>query len=151
MNLEEVRFVILTDVEFNDKYNRDSIEEAYNHAATSLEEALQHVGIEVNKASALDLLVSEEVFCKLGKYASQVLVLRGLPCCSTYEMRRFFAFKLLRSRFDVSTGKSWEEFIGPLATKYGFTMMSEERFKNILTCIRGYDVTSRSGDSGDDS
>ena len=75
VNLAEVRFDILTDAEFNDKYNRDSIEEAYNHAATSLEDALQHAGLEASKASALDLLVSEEVFCKLEKYASQVLVL----------------------------------------------------------------------------
>ena len=39
----------------------------------------------------------------------------------------------------------------PLSTKHGFTLMDNERFDNILTSIRGYNVTSRTGDSGDNS
>ena len=38
-----------------------------------------------------------------------------------------------------------------LSTKHGFTLMDNERFDNILTSIRGYNVTSRTGDSGDNS
>lgn len=39
----------------------------------------------------------------------------------------------------------------PLATRHGFSLMDMNRFNNILTSIRGYDVTSRTGDCRDDA
>ena len=46
---------------------------------------------------------------------------------------------------------SWNEIMGPIAQKNSFSLMPQDGFTNILTSIRGYDVTSRSGDSGDES
>ena len=143
------RFQVLTNLEYEDKYSRSSLEDSYLHITNNLERCLRSSGLSVNGASAIEFLTSEEVFATLSKYASQVLVSRNLLPVRPYELRKFFATKLLRSRFNMSTQKSWEECMKPLSTKHGFTLMDKERFDNILTSIRGYDVTSRTGDGGD--
>ena len=117
---------------------------------TQLKEFLSS-GKAVNGASAVEFLVSEEVFTTLSKYVSQVLVTQGLLPVKPYEMRQFFATKLLQNRFNVLSDKAWEAFMKPLATKHGFTMLDRECHEHILTSICGYDVTKRTGDSGDNS
>ena len=151
LNLVDEKFDIMTREEYENEYTRSPLEESYVHVAKAMETSLANAGCAVNAANALDFLVSEEVFVTIAKYASQVLVSRGLPIVKSYELRMFFATKLLRSRFDMSSDKSWDECLKPLATKHGFTLMEKDRFNNILTSIRGYDVVSRAGDGGDSS
>ena len=145
------RFEILTNLEYEEKYSQSGLEDSYMHVSNTIERSLRSSGKVVNGASAVEFLVSEEVFATLSTYASQVLVARGLRPVRSYEMRQFFATKLLQSRFNVSSDKAWEAFMEPLATKHGFTLVDRERYDNILTSIRGYDVLTRTGDSGDHS
>ena len=145
------RFQILTNLEYKEKYSRSSLEDSYLHMTNNIERRLWSSGLSVNGERAIKFLTSEELFATLSKYASQALVSQDLLPVRPYELQQFFATKLLRSRFNMSFEKSWEECMKTLSTKHGFTLMDNERFDNILTSIRGYNVTSRTGDSGDNS
>lgn len=150
-DLSKTRFNIIPSHEYTNKYHRDGLEESYRHISKSLPRQLRNEGKDVSMSNTIEFLVSEEVFVKIARYTSQVLVKRRLEPVNCYELRQFFAHKLLRSRFDVSTEKAWSDFMEPLAVKHGFTLMPVARFNNILTSVRGYDVNSRAGDSGDSS
>ena len=150
-SLEETKFVVFSEEQYKDKYHRDGLISSYTHAADSIARHLQSVSLDVNAANTLNYLVSNPVFENISQYTTQQLVSRNLDPMNSLETRRFFATKLLRSRFNLSTKKSWTDIMVPLAEKHNLTLMQYERFNNILTSIRGYDVLSRSGDNGDDS
>ena len=149
--MQEKKFVILTAKKYQDKYMRQGLIDSYIHATDLMSANLISAGLDVTAENTVQYLVSDRVFSDLAGFASQQLVKRDLPATNTFEMRRSFATKLLRSRFKISTGKTWVEILGPLATKHGFRPMEEARFKNIMTCIRGYDVSSRNGDNSNES
>ena len=145
------KFEVFTEEEYRDKYMRHSISDSYIHVSNVTASLLEQSGLAVNAANTIEYLISDRVFTDIATYTSQELVRRNLPRVDAYEMRRFFAHKLLRSSYNISTKKAWEACIEPLSVKHGFTLMEYERFNNILTSIRGYEVRGRSGDDGDET
>ena len=58
----------------------------------------------------------------LAKFATEALVLRGLDATTGFEMRRLFAVKLIRSRFQMDTTLACS-FMGMLAMKHGLNYL----------------------------
>ena len=123
----------------------DMVSDSYIHAAESMARNLSFTGKDMNAANTVSHLISDTVFANLSEYTTQELVRRNIEPVTSHEFKRFYAIKLLRSRFNVSTKKAWDALMGPLAQSHGITLMEYDRFNNILTSVRGYDVPSRSG------
>ena len=134
-----------------DKYIRGGLIDSYAHVAVSMSRNLLRAGIDVNSSNALNHLVSDSVFSEIASPTSQELVRRGLPRTNAFEMRRFLATKLLRSRFNISSNIAWKSCMSPLAQQCCFKVMEMERFGNILTYLHGYSISERSGHNGDDT
>jgi len=150
-SLKKRKFDVLTEEEYNDEHMGRAVADSFVHVAKSMASHLNNTGIDMNAANTVSHLISESVFADIRNYTSQQLVKRCLEPVSLYEFKRFYATKLLRSRFNLSTKKAWEAIMKSLAQTHGFTLMEYDRFNNILTSIRGYDVPSRSGDNGDET
>ena len=89
------------------------------------------------------------MFEMLPEFTTEALVLRGLDATTGFEIRRFFAAKLLRSRFQMDADLAWS-LMRVLAMKHGFELLGMKRYDNILTSLRGYEVSGRTGGDSTD-
>lgn len=149
-SLGKRKYEVYKEREYDEKH-MGGLLDSYIFVAESTERHLRELGLDNNPANTVANLISDEVFAYIAHHTTQQLVKRNLPAVDVYEFKRFYATKLLRSRFNVSSDQAWKEVMEPLATRHGFSLMDMNRFNNILTSIRGYDVTSGTGDCRDDA
>lgn len=151
LTLKKRKFDVFTEDEYMNEHTGHGISDSYIKASTSMELHLSQHAKDMNAFNTVSHLISDTVVADICAFTSQELARRNLQPVSPYEFKRFYATKLLRSRINLSTKKGWEVFMKPLAQTHGFTLMEYDRFNNILTSVRGYDVPTRSGDNGDET
>ena len=143
-------YTIVSEDHFVEKYLGQGLVETYEHIAKSMGQHLRTKGQECNAVNALNALIQLSTFEDIASYTTEELVKKGHDYVSSYETtRRFFATKLLRSRFAVSTKCAWERFMIPLSRANNFTLLDVDRYNSILTCLKGYDVQGRTGNEED--
>jgi hypothetical protein len=149
VDLSEEKYVIRTEEDYAEEDITGALIDSYIHAADSMERRLNQLGVDVNSANTVEVLISDAALVKLKEHTSQQLVRKGHTGTSTFELRRFLATKYLRSRFRVPSKESWE-LMKTIAVQNHFKLMPLERYNNIMTCLRGYDVPSRTGGGNGD-
>ena len=79
-----------------------------------------------------------------------MLVKKNKQTTRESEFRQFLARRILRSRLRMSSEKAFQtmEFIG---LQGGFSIMPLARYRELMSCLSGYDVIGRSGADDDDS
>ena len=100
------RFVCVTEDEYKTQYLRQKLEATYKHMDKSIAAHLSSRGLEYTDANKLEALCSGTVFQKLADYTTEALVAQNLVGTSAYEMKRFLAHTLLRSRFRMSSERA---------------------------------------------
>ena len=100
--MEVPRFEIVTPKEFNDKHSNGSLVDSYLHIEKEMSSYLRRRGLPTTDASALEELCSGAVFEMLAECTTEALVKRSLESTSAFEIKRFLAHTLLRSRHQVS-------------------------------------------------
>ena len=118
-SLKKRKIDVYTEEEYNDEHMGRGVADSYVHAAKSVAHTLSHTAQDMNAANTVSHLISETVFADIRSYTSQQLVKRGLEPVTLYEFKRFYATKLLRSRFNLSTKKAWEAIMSTLAQNHG--------------------------------
>jgi len=108
-------YTIVSEDDFVEKYLGHGLVETYEHIAKSMGQHLRTKGQECNAVNALNALIQLSTFEDIASHTTEELVKKGHDYVSGYELRRFFATKLLCSRFDVSTQCAWERFMVPLS------------------------------------
>ena len=131
-SLGKRKYEVYDEREYDEKY-MGGLLDSYIFVAESTERHLRELGMDNNPANTVANLISDEVFAYIAHHTTQQLVKRNLPPVDVYEFKRFYATKLLRSRFKVSSDQAWKEVMEPLATRHGFSLMDMNRFNNILT------------------
>ena len=143
------KFSVITSKSYDERYLRDTLLHSYIRADKTISRHLAISGLAVTASNTLNYLVSDAVFTMLATNTTQQLVMRDRNPTSTIELRRFLGHKLLRRCFNMSTEMTWTEIMGSIAQKNSFSLMPRDRFTNILTSIRVYDILSmRSGHVG---
>ena len=102
--------------------------------------------MDYNDANIIETLISGRVFQKLAEYTTEALVKKEKQRTSEYEMRRFVATMMLRSRFKMGSKHAWL-IMENLAQKHLFKLMERERYDNLETCLRGYSEEGRTGEN----
>eukprot|EP00984_Skeletonema_dohrnii_P027846 scaffold17539_cov76-Skeletonema_dohrnii-CCMP3373.AAC.1 len=148
--MSKTMYELVTEEEFKEAYMSASYINTSSNAVASVERHLNQSGREINTTNIITSLVSDATFLNLSNHTSEALVKRGLRRTNPIEMQTFLATKLLRSRFRMSTKMAWTTVLSSIAKANGFELMDMSRYNNILTCIRGYGISNRSGDNGTD-
>ena len=125
------RFEIITPEEYESKYACGSMVESYNHVCKTMTTFLTGRGLPRTNSNSQEEICTGSVFKMLASYTTEALVKRDLVYTDTYEMKRFFTHKMLRSRYCLSTGLAWNK-METETTAEGFTILERTRYDNIL-------------------
>ena len=102
-----------------------------------------------DSAHAYRQLLSDRAIMSIVAHTNEQLYAKGLHSTGVKEYLRFLHHKNLASRFNLDPETTWTEYMGPDASRYGFTLMELERFRQLLQNTRGFPVQGRCGDDED--
>jgi hypothetical protein len=140
--------VVYADDFFNENLGK-KLRETLTHFENSLNCELASRGKNVTSVNTFEFLVGEHSFNTLVDYTTQCLIKRNKHATNPNEFREFIATRILRSRLRVSSKRAFE-LLDFTAIQNGFICMSQERYTDIMSCIRGYDVLRRVGSDEDE-
>jgi len=147
-DITDMSYTITSEEDYVQEHLADCLLDTYNYVATSMDSRLNSKDLEVNAVNAFNELIQASTFEEIASHTTEQLVKKNLNRVTGYEMKRFFATKFLRSRFNVDVDTAFK-LMETHAREKNFTLMDKKRYNNIMSCLRGYEVNGRSGADGE--
>ncbi|KAL7456268.1 hypothetical protein ACHAWC_008133 [Mediolabrus comicus] len=87
VDLSEEKYVIRTEEDYAEEDITGALIDSYIHAVDSMDRRLNQLGVDVNSANTVEVLISDAALVKLKEHTSQQLVQKGHTGTSTFELR----------------------------------------------------------------
>ena len=133
-------FKLFSEEEFDNQHRSVSLEQSFCQIQHSVSKRLSDDAIEDNEVNVFHILLDEFAVNKIVRFTSHQLLAKNLKKTTSSEYLRFLAHKDLVSRFNLSPDKVWTVILPMIAKEEHFTLMSPQRFTELLQNTRGYDI-----------
>eukprot|EP00956_Cyclotella_meneghiniana_P032366 scaffold88613_cov67-Cyclotella_meneghiniana.AAC.1 len=139
-------FQVITEEEYADRYGSEKLRDAFVYIADSVASHCARYGKDNDNPSVFTTLFSYNAAEMIRTHTTEQLVKDGYEPLTVVEVYQFIGTMLILSRFRIPTEDTYQEYVPFIEDKHKIKLMPYDRFTQVYKRLRGYKVSTRTGD-----